>query len=379
MRGLRLLQKDVDIKISKRCIESDYILVKPFIYVNNKSKIILKCIKDNYIWEISYNNFINKKTGCPKCSGTLKYTHDEVLEKIKIKCNQLNYIIIEPFVYKNNHSNNLKLKCLKDNYQWNTSYKKFINLECGCPKCSGLLKLTQQESENKVNQRCEEENYELLYPFIYKNGTKTHLTLKCKKDGYIWESIFSNFVYLKYGCSRCGNNLLTTQQEAENKVKLKCEEKNYTLLNEFIYNSSLTTKISLSCNLGHKWFPNYNDFVNLDSGCPHCKESKGEKIIDLYLKEKNIKYKREFKFDDCKNKLKLPFDFYLPEENICVEYDGEQHYKSINNFGGEMGLKSMQIRDQIKTDYCKNNNIKLIRIPYFEIKNIEKILDENIK
>jgi len=69
-------------------------------------------------------------------------------------------------------------------------------------------------------------------------------------------------------------------------------------------------------------------------------------------------------FDSCRSVYVLPFDFYLPEQNICIEYDGEQHYKVIKYWGGENGFLMRQKRDKIKTDYCKDNNIKLIRIRY---------------
>ena len=67
----------------------------------------------------------------------------------------------------------------------------------------------------------------------------------------------------------------------------------------------------------------------------------------------------------------MPFDFYLPQYNICIEYDGEFHYKMIMGYDEFINQK---IRDTIKTVYCKENNIKLIIIPYWEFNNIENIL-----
>jgi len=114
-------------------------------------------------------------------------------------------------------------------------------------------------------------------------------------------------------------------------------------------------------------------------GCPVCKQSKGEEIISNYLKENNIDFKPQHTFDDCKNTQVLHFDFYLPEYNMCVEYDGIQHYKPIEHFGGEERLKYTKQNDKIKNEYCKNNNIILLRIPYTRFKNIEKILEQKIK
>ena len=77
--------------------------------------------------------------------------------------------------------------------------------------------------------------------------------------------------------------------------------------------------------------------------------------------------------------LPLPFDFYLFKYNILIEYQGEQHYKPRKKFGGEEGFKNTVIRDNIKKQYCKNNNIKLIEIPYTEIKSIGDILKKELK
>ena len=81
---------------------------------------------------------------------------------------------------------------------------------------------------------------------------------------------------------------------------------------------------------------------------------------------------KDKRFKQCKNKRQLPFDFYLPDYNICIEFDGRQHYKSIEYFGGEKHLEYVQYNDKIKTEYCLNNNINLIRIKYDE--NINKKL-----
>lgn len=116
--------------------------------------------------------------------------------------------------------------------------------------------------------------------------------------------------------------------------------------------------------------------------CGKCKSeyvSFGENRISNILKEYNINYDSQYKFDDCKCIRPLPFDFYLPDYNILIEYDGRQHYKP-SNFGGidnDRALDnfiSTKIHDTVKTIYCKENNIKLIRIPYWDFNNIEEIL-----
>ena len=104
-----------------------------------------------------------------------------------------------------------------------------------------------------------------------------------------------------------------------------------------------------------------------------CITSRGEEKIVEILNELGIKYEKEKKFKDCinpKTDYPLRFDFFLPDYNCCIEYDGGQHYEAIDYFGGKNTLTDVQYRDNIKNNFCKENNIQLIRIPYTEYDKI---------
>lgn len=120
--------------------------------------------------------------------------------------------------------------------------------------------------------------------------------------------------------------------------------------------------------------------------CPNCNENKYkcEVRVQNYLKDHDIPFKTQFKFADCVyKKSMLPFDcaVFNDDDNLTclIEYDGEQHYKFIKHWhGDEEGFKLQKLRDKIKTDYCASHGIPLIRIPYTEYDNIEKILDASL-
>ncbi len=132
-------------------------------------------------------------------------------------------------------------------------------------------------------------------------------------------------------------------------------------------------------NCGYEWETTIYSRTK-GKGCPKCSSPKGEKRIFDFLNEKNISYISQYRFDDCKNKKPLPFDFYLTNHDILIEYQGIQHYKEVNNsfFGDEIKLKDRQRLDKIKSDYCKNNGINLLVIPYWDYDNIETILTERL-
>lgn len=109
--------------------------------------------------------------------------------------------------------------------------------------------------------------------------------------------------------------------------------------------------------------------------CPYCNISKGEEKIENFLKSKHIQYQREYIFKDCKNKGSLRFDFYLPKYNALIEYQGIQHYKSIEYMGGMTKYENQINNDRIKRQYCSKNKILLIEISYKDFENIDLILN----
>lgn len=92
----------------------------------------------------------------------------------------------------------------------------------------------------------------------------------------------------------------------------------------------------------------------------------GERNIREILLENNQTFEEQYKFQDCKNIRPLPFDFYLPDKNICIEYQGRQHYMAVDYFGGVDSFNKQQYNDNIKRQYCTENNIELVEIPYTE-------------
>lgn len=136
-------------------------------------------------------------------------------------------------------------------------------------------------------------------------------------------------------------------------------------------------KVWWICENGHEWEATIAGRTNKGRGCSECNNggSKGENKIKEILEKNDIKFKKQYSFCDLlnENNKKLLFDFAIFKDKLClVEYDGMQHYQPI--FGEEEHFKTTQYRDGLKNKYCKEHNIKLIRIKYTEYYNIEEIL-----
>jgi hypothetical protein len=114
-------------------------------------------------------------------------------------------------------------------------------------------------------------------------------------------------------------------------------------------------------------------------GFTHIYRYRGEKKIAEYLMKKNISFQFQKKFNDCRNIRPLSYDFYVIFNNTkyLIEYNGIQHYKPINFFGGITKFEKQQLHDNIKLNYSKNNSYKLITIIYNQT-DINKFLDDNL-
>ena len=253
----------------------------------------------------------------------------------------------------------------------------------GCPECGKEIKLLKQtkpidqfiEDAKKVHG----DKYDYSQVEYINNHKKVKIICPIHHIEFLQEPAAH---LMGEGCPDCGLeksktvNIKSTEQFITDAKEKFGDKYDYSLVD---YKGS-KIPITIICRK-----PKHGEFSQKPNdhlggkGCPRCSESKGEIFVALYLKNKNISFTPQYKFDNLKFKLKLPFDFFLQDLNICIECDGLQHYVSYDKFGGENALILQQQKDKLKTDYCKTNNIKLIRIPYWDIKNIPAILDNELK
>lgn len=114
------------------------------------------------------------------------------------------------------------------------------------------------------------------------------------------------------------------------------------------------------------------------TGCPICKNSRGERKIEKILLDKSIPYQKQVRFPTCRDKNCLPFDFMVGD-NVLIEFQGIQHYVPTN-FGGDYlkAFQGIQKRDKIKKDWCSSNGFNLVLIPYFKLAEIKDIIENKV-
>ena len=298
-------------------------------------------------------------------TSTKRLTYEYVKEYIE----SFGYTLLEK-EYKNNKTK-MKIRCDKGHVY----YSHFSNFKngCRCPECKKIKHTESQTFTYKeVKEFIESIGYTLLEDTYIKG------TIKMKMICDHGHEIKMTFKSLRHGyrCPKCGKiHMAEKKKFTYEYVKDYIENEGYQLLSKEYINGS--EKIEIRCPKGHTFKMRFHNF-NQGQRCSICRTSKGEEEIFKFLKYNNIKCERQYKFKDCKYKKRLPFDFYLPDYNICIEFDGEQHYR-IGGFSGDIwDFVDIKIRDTIKTVYCENNNIKLLRIPYCEFNDIENILKEKL-
>lgn len=181
------------------------------------------------------------------------------------------------------------------------------------------------------------------------------------------------------GCYICsGKNHYKTKETLQQEVDAIYPNQ-YKIIGDYINARTPIEVCNLEC--GHVYNISPDNLLR-GKGCPKCwiGHSSYMKIVEDYLDKHNIRYESEKRFENCINIRQLPFDYYLEDFNICIEVDGEFHYIPHwhNDSKHDDDFENTQIRDAIKTKYCKDNGIKLIRLPYFEKDNFENILDEEL-
>lgn len=286
---------------------------------------------------------------------------------------------------------NAKIKAICDycGDEYDTCYvvlmdgRKTIQKDC-CRNCTG--KKTSDVSKQKRAKKyislaqkiCDECEYILLTTIDNYIDIKMDVHFICKKHGY-QTMMLNNFIH-GHRCKDCayetkGKNLRHDIEYVKEYIESVNGNK---LLNPEEYKDTFTRNLDILCSCGNVFttsFSNYSKHdVNTCYSCS-CKESSGEEYIRKFLELNEIDFIQEKRFVDCRDNKPLPFDFYLPQYNLIIEFDGKQHYEPI--FGDKSFKKTIE-HDKVKNQYCENNNINLLRIPYWEGHNIEDIVSKQL-
>lgn len=353
--GCRKKKSNDDFKREVKALVGDeYSFLDP--YTRAHDKIRCRHNKCDNVWLVKPNAFLNG-TRCPNidCIPKKPYKNRAQIEReIRNKTND-EYRMAEP--YRGDGEKILFIHRYCGN-KWRIKPNDILNGH-GCPKCT----MTQQWSTQRLAcyiTGITHGEYELLSEY---SSMSEPVRIKHNKCGSIYSTRPASF---KEG-HRCYNCAMKQVGELRRISSYEFYERVYKLLGSDYEISEFSTRnekvLVKHKRCGNLWKTAAKNILS-GSGCPFCKSSRGERVINLWLKSHNIQTEYQKKFVDCKDQRSLPFDFYLPDYNLVIEYDGRQHFQGYDYFGGEEAYKIRHKHDLIKNKYCEDNNINLLRIPY---------------
>ena len=358
-------------------------------YVNMNTKIHFKCLIHDFEFDAFPQNML-RGHGCRKCGNekqSKKQTksHDKFIEDLK-NINP-NVEVVSKYI---NMDTKVQVRCLNDGYIWNADPRKLYK-GCKCAVCSNRKVV---EGINDVNTA----RPDLVKYFKnqneatqYTSGSEKIIDIVCPECGYEDKIRISNLSRFGFVCNGCyekrygrkrvprgyWNKDTMTKYLNENYV-------GYKLLDVQEASTDGYLKVFIKCpNNNHD--PYWAYWTNIISGytCSLCyledSMSHGERIAESILKTYNINFNPQKRFDDCKDKHTLPFDFYLPDYNLIIEIMGEQHEHPVDYFGGEESFEKCIKHDKMKRDYLKQNNIHCLDIWYYDFDKMEELILNKIQ
>lgn len=249
-----------------------------------------------------------------------------------------------------------------------------------CPTCTRLMNI-----QNKLDKKFGAGKIEVLSEYKSLREPFRIRYTECGHETSITpESIMSP--NLSKGCKECYLEKLREKKNSTESISKRVSEISngeYYFNDEYRgTNFNIKYKFIHNTDAPHEFEMRLVDFLTNGHRCPFCAESHGESIIDNFLRNSNeLVYEREKSFEGLIYKGHLRVDFYIPSLNTVIEYDGEHHFIPVN-YGDQVAalnhLYETQRRDNIKNEFFRKNNINSIRIPFWDINNIEKILKKKL-
>jgi len=304
--------------------------------------------------------------------GKRKTQEEFITDAIKVHNGKYDYSMV---IYKG-VKNKIKIKC-PQNHIFEQSPNDHLNGH-GCKKCSGWGKYSTSREE-LISSLKEVHGEYLDFSNIEYKGFGEKVLVLCPQHGPFNKNV-ADLLIGKQGCPKC--SWVKMGDKYAWNLKIFIDKANLIHNNLYDYSTTkytnATTKVNIIC-LKHGSFEQHpKDHINQQQGCPSCSQSKGEILVSKILKELDLDFKSQHTFEGCVNKRKLVFDFYLPQYQICIEFDGIQHSTPIKFFGGLKSFNYIKHNDNIKNIYCNENNITLIRINYNQISKIKQLINKYV-
>lgn len=362
-------------------------------YKGRETQVVLIC-KEHGEFSITPRTLLNGQSGrsphgCPVCYGipvrvnrTTESMREELLAKYGNKYD---------FSQSEYHGSEKKVKVICPKH--GVFYRLYSTLMRGtsCPKCAFVF-----DYDNWRDECIRIRNGEFSYPEQERPRTLADkIIVHCNKCGHEWTTRLEVHAIMKCGCPKCkrasslfnsavcksseiaswrGDFIARAKERYGDRFDYSC-----------VWYKNNKTRVHILCREHLRWFSVSPDtHLRGAGGCPDCVQSVGESLVRHTLEQMGIKFIQQYFIPNENPELKrhhLVLDFYLPDMNVVIEYNGEQHYNDVKHFTLKEGysFEDQVLRDETVRKYCFEHGLTLIEVPYTKIDCIADFLRKKLK
>lgn len=241
--------------------------------------------------------------------------------------------------------------------------------------CSICAQVNRAKNQMKSHEKFVRELPKGVKPLEKYRGAHKPIKFNCKLCGKTYKARPNDMI--RKGCTRCRGLNRMTIGDVKREIN-EISRGKYEVISDEYKNPHTCIEIKhKSCG---NIYPVTRSNFRQGKRCPRCASSSGERIITEILENRGIEFKHQKTFKKLKYINNLYYDFYIDAKKILIEYQGAQHYKPVEYFGGEEQLKVQKEIDNIKREYAKKNGYRLVEVPYTEstYEDIESYLIKNM-
>lgn len=348
-------------RIKSQCVILNLEIVNENEINTTLDRFQVKCTKCKHIFIVNCKDILKRNRVCSLCKEKNKrYTLEYILKKIQVFCENNQYVLLST-INKPILNQKISIQHISGGIK-----EIFISQIIYKPEQITSLPYTfinkKDIIEKEIKEKCYQNNLTPLFIEDFKNE-KTKIVLQCNECQRIWTTSYRSFAKSKLPCRCRKHNYKETKELRTRKIQEICQLNNYTFLGWVDENKyGVHSYIKICCNKHqHIWTPIYKDFTS-GKGCMICSNE-----CNVYEQRFLRLFKKHFPLIDIiyqyRNKKilhKQSLDFYLPQYNIAIEIQGEQHFTFVNFGGNSQSLDKIQKRDLKKMEICKENNIHLL-------------------
>lgn len=348
-------------------------------YINSSAKLLLKC-ECGSLFETSWNSiFTSKKNYCNFCAKSKRFDGlRDYTAIVRKNCEEMGYTLLTEYIHRGHDKFEYICNKHRNKGVQTSNYDQMINGHRGCWYCGreAIGKSRRSDEQQFINAT---QRVGFIYVGVdYDNAgekykkARIHYICPHHVDKGVQTIRYNNLLKSHGNCSYCVGHG-KTREDVQNEL----DELNSDI--EVLEYAEYSSPAKLRCRIcGHIWStpPMY---LIYGKRCPHCSRSRFEIDVSRLLKSWGYDFQEQHVFQDCRDQNPLPFDFYLPDFGVLIETDGEHHFWPVR-YGSRSydeavsAFEKTVLHDAIKTTYCQQHGLQLIRIPYWERDELEYFL-----